>query len=303
MPAISLNLSGVIPPMITPLTTTRELDIAGLERLIHHLIKGGVSGLFILGSSGEGPWLPLAQQLQVIKETIQIVAGRVPVLAGVLEPSTNRVLEAIKQAEATGAAAVVVTSPYYFTADDTAQFQHFKTIAEACPLPMILYNIPGMTHNPLSAVTAQKLLDIETIVGIKDSSGDLAGFAEFMHLKKLRPDFFILQGAETKAAEALLAGADGLVSGLANLAPDVFTQMVCASAVGDKATVVASQDRINALWQLHTHGFWLECLKYAASLLGFGSGNLCCPRETLSMPERDAIQRVLRDLLIPQRGW
>jgi 4-hydroxy-tetrahydrodipicolinate synthase len=298
MPIATLNLSGVIPPMITPLTATRELDTDGLEGLVHHLIEGGVSGLFVLGSSGEGPWLTLAQQRRVIEETVRVVAGRVPVLAGVLEPSTTRVLEAVEQAEAAGAAAVVVASPYYFTADDAAQFHHFKTIVNASSLPVVLYNIPGMTHNPISAATVQRLLDIDTIIGIKDSSGDSAGFAELMDLKKLRPDFRILQGAETKAAEALLAGADGLVSGLANLAPEVFARMVRANAEGDLATVAACQEKVLALWELHTHGFWLECLKYAASLQGFGNGSLSCPTDCLPGSAREAIEHLLQTHLL-----
>ena len=119
-----LDLCGVIVPMITPLTTGGEVDQAAIERLVTHLLASGVDGIFVLGSSGEGPWLTASQRQQVIGQTVRVAAGRVPILAGALEPSTGRTLEAIRLAEDAGADAVVLTSPYYFPVGAAAQIYH-----------------------------------------------------------------------------------------------------------------------------------------------------------------------------------
>lgn len=270
-----LTLSGVIPPMITPLTEAGQVDGPAIERLVEYLIESGVSGLFVLGSSGEGPWLTSTQRQQVIQGTARAAAGRVPVLAGVLEPGTDRALEAAQMAADAGADALVVTSPYYFGAEAAVQIHHVSTIAAANPLPLVLYNIPTATHNPMAPHTVRALLEIDNLIGIKDSAGNWEDFQELLALRRIRPDFRVLQGAERLAAPSVLAGADGLVPGMGNLAPGLFDRLVQSAQAGERERALALQERVEALWHLHTHGFWLACLKYAASLLGFGSGAVC----------------------------
>ena len=293
---VPLSLSGVIPPMITPLTPTGEVDGAAIRRLVSYLIAGGVSGIFVLGTSGEGPWLAPAQARAVIEAAVEAGAGRVPVLAGVLEPSTVRALEAVAVAEAAGADALVVTSPYYFEVDGAAQVRHVEAVAAATSLPLVLYNIPATTHNPLAPETARRLLEVETVVGIKESSGDWALFEQLLALRAARPGWSVLQGAERSAARAVLAGADGLVPGLGNLAPALFAGLT-AAAGGSHAAALDLQARVDALWHLHTHGFWLACLKYAASLLGFGSGAVSGNAAVLAPEAHAAIRR-----LVEQQG-
>jgi dihydrodipicolinate synthase/N-acetylneuraminate lyase len=228
-----------------------------------------------------------------VTTTVRAVDGRVPVLAGVLEPSTNRALEAAAAAEAGGAVAVVVTSPYYFSVDPSAQLRHVETIAATTTLPLVLYNIPSMTHNPLDPETIRRLIEIETVVGIKDSAGDWAAFERILALRTIRPDFRVLQGAERQAAQSLLAGADGLVPGLGNLMPNLFAHLFTVARTDGQAEAPALQERIDALWQLHTHGFWLACLKYAASLLGFGSGETCGNDAVVAAAPQAAIRRIV----------
>lgn len=291
-----LTLTGVIPPMITPLTREGEVDQIATERLVAHLIEGGVDGIFVLGSSGEGPWLTAHQCKQVIESTVGSVSGRVPILAGVIEPSTGRTLEAVEVAEAAGVDAIVVTSPYYFEADGQVQYQHFKAVAAATSLPIVLYNIPSKTHNPMAPDTVQMLLELGSVVGIKDSSEDWEHFEKLLDLRKVKPGFQVLQGSEGFMAQAMLAGADGVVPGLSNLAPELYGQLVTASQAGDEATALSLQEQINALRQLLTHGFWLACLKYAASLLGFGSGATCeLNADALPASARTGIRRTMQD--------
>jgi 4-hydroxy-tetrahydrodipicolinate synthase len=291
------TLEGVIPPIIAPLRENGDVDVDGIRRLVAHLMGGGVSGVFALGTSGEGPWLTAMQTDQLVAATVRAIDRRVPVLVGVLEPGTARTLEAVRRAEANGADALVVTSPYYFEADSAAQRRHVEAVAAATQLPLILYNIPQTTHNPLVAATVRHLLAIETVIGIKESSGDWVGFEALLALRAERPGFRVLQGAEHLCARSILAGADGLVPGLGNLAPGLFVRLVSAARGDDRATALALQERVIALGQLHAHGFWLACLKYAASLLGFGSGKTCGDAP-LSSEAKGAIRR-----LVEQEGF
>ena len=271
----TLDLSGVIPPVITPLTKDGKVDVPAIERLVTYLIESGVSGLFVLGSSGEGPWLTSSQRRQVIEETVRVAAGRVPVLAGVLEPSTGRALKAAQMAEVAGADALVLTSPYYYEAGGALQIYHVATIATVTSLPLVLYNIPPATHNPIAPDTVRELLEIDNLIGIKDSAGNWQDFEKLLELKEARPGFRVLQGAERMAARAVLAGADGIVPGLGNLVPGTFDRIFKSARAGEREAALALQEQVNALGNLQGHGFWLVCLKYAASLLGFGSGAVC----------------------------
>lgn len=172
-----IALQGVIPPMITPLTPDRDVDVESTERLVQHMITGGVSGIFVLGSSGEGPWLTWSQQRKLLETTIAAANGRVSILVGALKPSTSRTVETIKRLEQiTGVDAVVVTTPYYFASAAEDQMHHFSVIASATKLPVVLYNIPPTTHTTIAPETVRELLTIDNIIGIKDSAGDMAQF-------------------------------------------------------------------------------------------------------------------------------
>jgi len=289
-----LLLSGVIVPMITPLTSGGEIDQFAIERLLDHLLASGVDGIFVLGSSGEGPWLTATQRQRVIEQTVRVVDGRVPILAGALEPSTSRTLEAVQMAKTAGADAVVVTSPYYFPVDDAVQIYHFETIAAVSELPMVLYNIPINTHNPLPLDTLRQLLEIDNLIAVKDSTGDWQYFEKLLELCTSKPGISVFQGAEKLVARAILTGADGVVAGLSNLVPGLFTQIIASARAGDQERALLLQERVNSLWELHTYGFWLACLKYAASLLGFGSGATCSSTDTLTEPARAAIRQLVQ---------
>ncbi len=288
------RISGVIPPMITPLTESRDIDIAGLERLVHHMLDGGVAGIFALGSSGEGPWLTATQQTTVIKEVVRCVAGRVPVLAGALEPSTSRTLEAIHRHASAGADMVVVTSPYYFPSDASVQIRHVETLAKASPIPVMLYNIPPTTHNPIAPDTVRQLMQLENLIGIKDSAGDWDNFLDLLKYREDRPEFVVFQGAEKLSAQSIEAGADGIVPGMGNLVPSHFVAIIKAIQAGKPSEAKAIQSQIDTLWTLHTYDFWLIGLKFAASLLGFGSGTAVGHIMTMDETAQQTIDSLLK---------
>lgn len=287
------NLRGVVPPLVTPVRDAGAVDELALGRLASRLLAADVSGLFVLGSSGEGPWLTGAERARVVRVAVDVAAGQVPVLVGVLEPSTARVLEAVEQAAELGADAAVVTTPYYFEADDAAQRDHFGAIAASSGLPLVVYNIPKMTHNVVAPSTVLWLLDRANVIGIKDSAGDAEAFAEFLALKGARPDFRVFQGAERQAVRALTEGADGLVPGLSNVAPALFVRLAALVRDGDHEGVERLEQAIATLWELHTHGFWLECLKFAVCVTGIGDGTAFGRTPRLDDRAKDAIRRLV----------
>lgn len=283
-------LKGVIPPIITPLDADGNVDEAAVERLIEFQLRSGVSGIFIMGSSGEGPWLDSAQRETLLRASVRAIDGRVPLLAGAMEPVASRVRERLPQLREMGADAAVVATPYYFQADEAVQCAHFAAVAADSPLPIVLYNIPGMTHNVLSPEAARQALQYESVIGIKDSGGDPALFSELLTMRDIRPDFQVLQGSEAQSAWALREGADGLVPGFANLIPGPYRRLY------EDPQNDAMQELAIDLGDMRRHGFFLNTLKYAMALCGFGSGRCVCRPDALSRSAKTDIQRMVAAL-------
>lgn len=286
-------LQGIVPPMISPLTATGEVDGAALAAVVDHILGGGGSGLFVLGGCGEGAWLTREQRSAVIRAATRAAGGRAPVLAGVMLPATGPAIEAARQAADEGADALVVGSPYYFGVAADAQQRHVEAILGTVPLPVLLYNIPQATHNPLTPETVARLARNDRILGIKDSAGDFEAFQGFLTLKKGRAAFRVLQGNEHFASSSLLLGADGLVPGMANFAPALFVALRRAAAQRDAAACAGLQERITDLCTLHTHGHWLPALKTACAMLGLGNGRPSPPLHPATAEQQRAIASIL----------
>jgi 4-hydroxy-tetrahydrodipicolinate synthase len=287
-------LQGVVPPLITPLCDDGSLDEAALAALIEHVLAAGCSGLFVLGGCGEGAWLTSAQRAAVVRAAVRAAAGRVPVLAGVLLPGTAPACEAARQAADEGAHALVVSSPYYYAVDAAAQRRHVEAILAATALPVLLYNIPQATGHVLAPETVAALAGEPRVLGIKDSAGDLATFQQLLAIRQRRPTFRVLQGSERLMAACLLLGADGLVPGLANVAPGLFVALRRAAAAGDVAACVRLQEEIADLWTLHHQGHWLAALKAACAVIGLGTGLPAAPLAPVSAAQRQAIAAIVR---------
>ena len=265
-------LTGVVPPVISPLSTSGRPDRETLGCVITHVLDHGCSGLFMLGGCGEGAWLTTAQRRLVIRGAVEATASRAPVLVGVMLPSTGPAVEAARQAEAEGADAVVAGSPYYGELIAMDQERHVEKILRAVSLPVLLYNIPQATHNALLPATVRRLSREPRVLGVKDSAGDIGAFIGFLGIKKMNATFRVLQGSERSASSSLLLGADGLVPGMANFAPALFVTLRAAAAAGDVAACAALQATISDLWTLHAVGHWLTALKAACALAGVGNG-------------------------------
>lgn len=283
-------LGGVIPPLVTPLHEDRTLDEERLPRLVRRCLDAGCSGIFVNGSTGEGPWLTAAQR----RRAVQLAASTgTVVLAGVMLPGTSMTLEAAADAEAAGADAVVVAAPYYFAAGDDAIRRHVEAVAAAVRIPVILYNIPQTTHNPMSAAVVERLAADPRVIGIKDSSGDMDLFRSRLLLRDRRP-FRVLQGAERVMGESLRLGADGLVPGSANVSPDLFVGLRRAVREGDDAAARAAEQRIGELVRIYSIAPGFAAMKAACSVLGVCSRMTAAPLAPATDEQTEQIAGILR---------
>jgi len=286
-------LRGVIPPLITPLNAGGGIDSEAITALVDHLLAGGCSGLFVVGGCGMGPWLTTTQRGETIRGMVRAAAGRVPVLAGVMLPSTGPAREAAWQAEAEGADALVVGSPYYYAVEGDDQRRHIEAILEVTRLPILLYNIPQCTVHPLPPEAVAALAQEDRVVGIKDSSGALPNFQRLLAIKDRRPDFRVLQGDERVMAACMLMGGDGLIPGAGNVQPRYFVELVAAAERGDIQACRRLQERIFDLWQLFTYGRGLAALYTACGLIGIGTGRSVEPWIAPDPGQRQAIEDIL----------
>jgi 4-hydroxy-tetrahydrodipicolinate synthase len=272
-----------------------------LERLLEHVLAGGVSGIFILGTTGEAPSLSYRLRSELIRNVCQLVNGRVPVLVGITDTAF---VESVRLAHVSadhGAEAVVLSTPYYFPAGQTELMGYIERISRELPLPLVLYNMPSLTKVWFEWDTLKRLTDLENIIGIKDSGGDLEYFKRLLPLKEFRPDWSIMIGPEHLLPEAVTLGADGGVSGGANVFPRLFVQCYEAAAKGDAERVGRLSEQINALQKIYDIGKYasrhIKATKCALSLLGICDDCMAEPFDRFKTPEREKVKAILDELL------
>ncbi|MGV9244804.1 dihydrodipicolinate synthase family protein [Streptomyces sp. NPDC003710] len=244
-------LTGVVPPVCTPLTPDREVDVPSLLGLVDHLLSGGVDALFVLGSSSEAAYLTDRRRRLVVETVVAHVSGRVPVLAGAIDMTTPRVLDHVAYAAAAGADAVVVTAPFYTRTHPAEIARHYRLVAERSPVPVLAYDIPVSVHTKLSPELVLELAAEGTLAGLKDSSGDLAAFRAVVtgaHADPRIAGFSVLTGSELVVDSALALGADGAVPGLANVDPEGYVRLDRLCRAGDWDAARAEQERLCALY-------------------------------------------------------
>ncbi|MET7284649.1 dihydrodipicolinate synthase family protein [Streptomyces sp. NPDC005573] len=243
-------LTGVVPPVCTPLTPDREVDVPSLLRLVDHLVEAGVHGLFVLGSTSEAAFLTDRQRALVVEAVVGHVGGALPVLAGAIDMTTNRVLDHITSVTAAGAQAVVVTAPFYTRTHPAEIIRHYRRIAALSPVPVLAYDIPSAVHTKLPAPLVLGLAADRVLAGVKDSSGDLGAFRELVNGARTHAGFGVLTGSEVIADAALELGADGAVPGLANVDPHGYVRLYRLARAGDRTGARAEQDRLCALFAI-----------------------------------------------------
>ncbi len=294
-------LRGIVPPMITPLSDRDTLDHAGLARLVEHILAGGVHGLFILGTTGEGPSLSYRLRCELIERVGELVAGRVPVLVGVTDTAFVESVNLTEHAADAGAAAVVLSAPYYFPAGQPELVEYIEHIAQEIPLPIFLYNMPSHTKIAFEATTLERLFELPNVVGLKDSSGNMSYFHEAKQLVDRRSGLSLLIGPEALLAEAVLMGGHGGVAGGANLAPRLFVDLYEAAVRGDRDTVLMLQAKViklaSTVYSVGQHASaFLKGVKCALSCLGICDDAMAEPFQRFRGPQRERIERHVREL-------
>lgn len=274
---MQLPLRGIITPLATPLSPSNQgvpsLDPAGLERLIEHVLGGGVSGLFLLGTTGEFPSLSREVRQEIIRRTCTQVNGRVPVLAGITDTSLAETLHLADTAVDAGADAVVLAAPYYFLHSQEDLFRYVENLTGKLSLPLMLYNIPHLTKSSFEPETVRKAADLPGVIGVKDSTGDLNYLRKTVELLRDRPGFSVLVGPEEILIESMKIGAIGGVCGGSNLNPALFVNLYNAIVRGDAACASALQLQIqkssDAIYHIGAPGSsYLRGLKAALALKG-----------------------------------
>ncbi len=298
----NVPFSGVVPPVVTPDTPDHQLDVVSFERSINRLIEAGVDGLFFLGSSGEVVFATDERRDQIVREAVRIVNHRVPVLVGIIDTETERVLEHGRRALALGADALVATAPFYALGGPADVEEHFHILHQELDAPLFAYDIPVCVHIKLPWKMLARLGAEGVLAGVKDSSGDDVSFRYLVQEnEKNGHPLTLLTGHEIVVDGALLSGADGSVPGLANVEPKGYVRMWKAAQDGNWAEVKREQDRLNEISHIFDvttgvqgYGAGVGAFKCALNLMGiFDSDQMPRPVKPLDDQNREAIKQVL----------
>lgn len=240
-------LRGVIPPIITPLTPSGEVDVVSLRRLVNFEVGAGVHAIFVLGTGGEGPYLTEGQQRITLATVTTTVANRIPVLAGVSDIGTRRALHNAAIAQEYPIDALVSTSAFYGTVGWNEIDHHFRAIAASTDLPLYAYDIPVFTGVKIPAELTVQLAKDGVIAGVKDTSGEEDGFRYIIEHTRDIEGFSVITGSDITGDAAMLQGAHGMIVGVANIDPHGFVRVYDAAMKGDWDTARTEQERLHSL--------------------------------------------------------
>jgi len=287
--------------MVTPLRGRDELDVEGLERLIERILNGGVDGLFILGTTGEGPSLSYRLRRELIERTCRQVRARVPVLVGITDAAFIESVNLARHAAAAGADALVLAPPFYFPEGQPELQEYLDHLVAELPLPLFLYNMPTNTKVQYEPETLRRAMDSPHVVGLKDSSGDMNYFQHALVLLKRRPDWSLFIGPEELLAEAVSVGGHGGVPGGANVFPKLYVQLCTAARNGDVARSRQLHDQVmrisGSLYQIGRHpSAIIKGIKCALACLGICNDFMAEPFHRFRAEERGRVERCLPEL-------
>lgn len=287
---------GIYPPMVTPLTSKGNLDEEGLTNVVNHLLRGGVQGLYLLGTTGESPALREPDWRRAVEVAKQALNGRGHLIVGAMEPATHRCLDRLRIAEEIGVDAVAVTPPYYYPPRDEAEIiRHYHQLCAAAQGPVLIYNIPSTTKVFIQAETIVRLNELDRIAGMKDSTGDWSHVQKLLLLLREDPKFSLLIGALTLAGVGMWLGADGAVMSVGNIDPAMTVQLFQAAQAGDRERVWALQKRLDLLLRLYQFGSQAACIKAVLHILGLCSPHVAPPAAPVAAEDYPKMEAILRE--------
>jgi len=289
------QLKGVIPAIITPMNEQGRIDYSLLEKQAAYLSEAGVNGFFIGGTTAEGAYLSTEEKGEVFRVVRRVIDGKQFLCAAYIQPSTDAVLQQMRALESTGPDFIVAVTPYYLSMRQEDVLEHFRRVAAAVTAPLILYNIPGNTHNPIALETVLELAEEKNVAGIKDSTGNFIGFSRGV-LGPSPEGFVWIQGEDYLDGPSLMIGCDGIVTGLGNARIEPYIQIYRAARDGDWQTVRECQARINVLYGIiRLCGNSIAAAKAASELSGRGSRFMRQGSQSLTDGQMKEVARILRE--------
>lgn len=283
---------GSMVALVTPMHSDGSVDNESLAKLVEFHCDNGTDAIISVGTTGESATLDMDEHSQVIKKTVELVNGRIPVIAGTGANSTSEAIHLTKAAQVAGADACLLVSPYYNKPSQEGLYQHHKAIADAVAIPQILYNVPGRTAVDMLPATVERLSHIDNIVGIKEATGDLGRAREVLDLIDGRIDMYT--GDDATAMECILLGAKGDISVTANVAPKAMHAMCAAALAGDRSK---AEELDAPLRGLHQHLFCEANpipVKWALAEMGLMGHTLRLPLTQLAADYHEMVRAALK---------
>lgn len=290
-----VEIKGIIPPIVTPMNEDESINGQELRNQVNRQIKGGVHGLFPFGTNGEGYILNEKEKEEVLSIVIDETKGRVPVYAGTGCISTKDTIRQSLMAKSLGADVLSIITPSFAAASQNELYDHYKAVAEAVDMPIVLYNIPARTGNALAPATVAKLSKIENIVGAKDSSGNFDNMLQYIEQTRDRGDFAVLSGNDSLILWNLLAGGTGGIAGCANVFPEVMASIYNYFVAGDLENARKAQDSIRSFRGCFKYGNPNTIVKTAVNLLGYPVGKCRAPFNQVPEEGIEALKKVLAE--------
>ncbi|MBQ8829741.1 MAG: 4-hydroxy-tetrahydrodipicolinate synthase [Burkholderiaceae bacterium] len=287
-------IRGSIVALVTPMFEDGSIDYESYRNLIELQIAGGTSAIVSVGTTGESPTVDFDEHKELIRVAVEAADGRIPIIAGTGSNSTREAIELTEYARSVGAAASLQVTPYYNKPTQEGLYQHFKAIAEAVDLPMILYNVPGRTVADLKNETILRLVRIPGIVGLKDATGDLGRAADLLSRLPKDRQFAVYSGNDDSALALMLMGGDGVISVTANVAPRLMADMCEFAFNNDVMGARAINDR---LMPLHKNLFCEPnpvAPKWALQRMGLIQGGIRLPLVPLDPGKREQVELALQ---------
>ncbi|MDD3253982.1 MAG: 4-hydroxy-tetrahydrodipicolinate synthase [Lachnospiraceae bacterium] len=293
----SVEIKGIIVPITTPMNADESINVEELRKQVDREIENGIDAIFPFGTNGEGYILNAAEKELVLKTVVDQVAGRVPVYAGSGCISTKETIEQSKMAQAAGADVLSIITPSFAAASQEELYVHYKTVAEAVDMPIVLYNIPARTGNAITPATVGRLAEIDNIVGAKDSSGNFANILGYIEAgkKKTNGKFSVLSGNDQLIIWTLQAGGTGGIAGCANVYPHTMASIYDEFMAGNWEKAKEYQDSIASFRACFKYGNPNTIVKTAVSLLGYNVGKCRAPFNQVPEEGIEALKKVLKE--------
>lgn len=292
-----IEIKGIIPPILTPMHDDESINLTELRRQVDRMIENGVHALFPFGTNGEAYILTAKEKQLVLETVIEQCNGRVPVYAGTGCISTKETIEQSKMAQAAGADVLSIITPSFAAASQNELYAHYKAVAEAVDMPIVLYNIPARTGNALAPDTVARLSQIENIVGVKDSSGNFTNMLGYIDAGKNKTNgkFYTLSGNDQLIIWALLAGGTGGIAGCANIYPHTMASIYNLFMEGKIEEAKAANESIQSFRACFKYGNPNTIVKTATRLLGHDVGPCRAPFNQVPEEGIKAIKKVLAE--------